>query len=197
MRIVTVPNHSLRTKAKKVSVVDEKLVKFITDLEKTLTRENNPKGVGLAAPQVDKPWRIISTLLSNVDVASRDDNRLPVLRTLINPVIVKRSPQKLTLGPDSGNPTLEGCLSIPKLYGPVPRLPWIEIEYQQLLDDQLVEAKTRFDNFAARVLQHELDHLEGILFTDYAREFNLPVYLENPKTGKLEEIGDKSVLETF
>jgi peptide deformylase len=91
---------------------------------------------------------------------------------------------------------LEGCLSMPGLYGPVPRWSWIEIEFEDFVSPTslaLKSQKLRFEDFAARVVQHEADHLDGVLFTDYANDYDLPVYQENHK-GELVEIEDKSLL---
>lgn len=84
---------------------------------------------------------------------------------------------------------------MPLLYGPVPRWEWVEVEYHGLIGDQLVEKKERFDGFHARVVQHEIDHLDGILFTDYSLQYDLPVYREEGK--ELVEITDRGVLELY
>jgi peptide deformylase len=78
----------------------------------------------------------------------------------------------------------------------VPRWPWIEVEFQELIQDELVEKKERFEWFAARVMQHEIDHLDGILFTDYSLEYDLPVYQEDPETEKMHRV-KPAILETF
>lgn len=174
MRIITVPHPTLRVTAEAVESVTSELITFINNLEKTLQKTSNPKGVGLAATQVNKKLRIFSLAVEGI-------------QTLINPRIVATSPRQ-TLGKQSDEPTLEGCLSIPKIYGPVPRWEWVELEYQELVGETLVDRSSHFSDFAARVAQHELDHLNGVLFTDYALEYELPVYQENAKTKQLEEI---------
>jgi len=180
-KIITIPHPTLRKEAKLVTRVDKKLKKFISEIEETLVKKRDPKGVGLAAPQIDKLWRIFSINLNNIE-------------TFINPRIVKKS-KDLTLGPDKEDPIMEACLSMPNLYGPVPRNSWIEVEYQFINNEKLVETKSRLEDFEARVFQHELDHLNGILFTDYSLKYNLPVYKEYKKN-KYEEI-DPSLLELF
>lgn len=194
MKIISAPHPSLREKATPVKVVDKKLISFIKDLESTLKNKDNPKGVGLAAPQVDKKLRIFTTQLSTTD--NLDDEDSLEIKHYINPVITANA-GKQTFGEDKDNPQLEGCLSIPRIYAPVPRWKWIELEYLMLENGKLVPQKERFDDFAARVVQHEADHLDGILFTDYALEYDLPVYFENDKTGKLEETTNLSILETL
>lgn len=180
-KIIEIPHDTLREVAKKVTKVDKKLIKFVAELEETLDKKRNPRGVGLAAPQVNTLIRVFCLNLKN-------------LQTYINPVITKTSKDS-TFGPDKDEPIMEGCLSMPKLYGPVPRWEWIEAEFQVLEDGKLVNKKERFEAFEARVFQHELDHLDGILFTDYALEYDLPVYKEY-KNDKYEEV-DHELLKLF
>ncbi len=182
MRIITVPHPTLRATATEVTEVTPALQKFVADLENTLSSTRNPRGVGLAATQVDKTHRIFALAVDAV-------------RTFINPRMVSKSPRQ-TLGKNADEPVLEGCLSIPKIYGPVPRWEWIDLEYLELVGDELIERAERLDAFAARVAQHELDHLDGILFTDYALEYDMPVYQENAKTKQLEEI-DHTLIKLY
>jgi peptide deformylase len=185
MKIITVPHSTLRTIAQPITQVDKKVTQFVQELLSTLEKKENPKGVGLAAPQVNTSWRVFATQLSAE--GNRSEDKPPVLRAFINPKIIDR-PDKLTFGPDKRDPVLEGCLSIPGIYGPVPRYPWVRLEYQEISGNELVTKQERFSDFAARVVQHEYDHLDGVLFIDYALEYNLPLYQEDPRTEKLKEI---------
>jgi peptide deformylase len=195
MQIIHAPHPSLRQVAKPITTVDKKLLSFINEISSTLVN-NERRGVGLAAPQVDKSWRLFLTYLSPNDDRGEEDESTPrLLNVFINPRIVKTSPQKELGGTEESRP-LEGCLSIPAIYGPVPRFDWVEVEYEMIQGDKLVSAKKKFTEFAARVAQHEIDHLDGILFTDYCLEFDLPIYKEN-KQGKLKEIDDRSLMELF
>ena len=180
-KIIEIPHESLRKKAKPVTKVDKKLVKFLRELEETLDKKRNPRGVGLAAPQVDTLLRVFCINLNG-------------LTTYINPQITKTSKNK-TFGPDPEDPLMEGCLSMPELYGPVPRWEWIETKFQVIEDGELVTRTARLSAFEARVFQHELDHLDGILFTDYALELDLPVYKEYKKN-KFQEV-DHELLKLF
>lgn len=162
-------------------VVDKKVLQFIKDLETTLKKKDNPKGVGLAAPQVATNLAIFTTLLENEEGKN-------VQRVFINPKIIDAS-DTLVLGPNEEDTSLEGCLSIPGIYGPVPRHSWTVFSYDIVKGNELVPTTERFTDFTARVMQHELDHLHGILFTDHILQHQLPVYREHPKTKKLEEIG--------
>lgn len=188
MKIVTIPHESLRQEAELVTTVDKKVLQFISDLEKTLKNKQNPQGVGLAAPQVDKNWAIFTTLLDSTDGKLEQ-------RVFINPRIIDAS-DELILGPNEDESHLEGCLSMPGIYGPVFRHEWAKFSFQTIKNNELVDHEEVFSDFAARVMQHELDHLHGILFTDRALKDNLPVYKENKITKKMDEI-DPELLSFF
>lgn len=183
MKIITAPHPTLRQVAKKVDVFDTKFFTFLKELAQILVEKENPRGVGLAAPQVGKSWRVFVAVLGETN----QDSNKPVVEFFINPVITKVSQHKILGLIDGGEERFEGCLSIPKLYGPVPRHEWIEVTYQTLKspselhakNPQIVTKYARFSDFDARILQHEYDHLEGILFTDYSLKENLPVYVED------------------
>jgi peptide deformylase len=179
MKILTVPNELLKQKSTPVTTVDKKLLHFIKDLEYTLRVKKNPEGVGLSAPQVGKNIRIFSTYL--------DKGNERHIETYINPRITKAS-EKMTLGPNPEKPYLEGCLSIPDIYGAVWRHHRIELEYETIDPGtwELVSQKRKFESFPARVVQHEFDHLEGILFTERSLEAGLKLFKE--VDGELEEI---------
>lgn len=203
--ILTVPNEILRATSKDV-VFDKKISEFVSDLSSTLFAKDNPKGVGLSAPQIGKNWNVFVTWLAP---DPEDDPTPSDLKVFINPSLTDHSTET-TFGPDEDDPVLEGCLSIPTLYGPVPRFEWVEVEYatiqvsgirSQVLgnktDTLYLEPKTlrkRFSGFEARVIQHEYDHLQGMLFTDYSLKYDLPIYEYSGK--KMKEI-DKKIIEGF
>ncbi len=182
MKIITAPHPTLRKKSKPIKKVDTKLLQFIKKLKQTLESAHNPEGVGLAAPQVNKSWRLFAT-------RELDKNRT---RLFINPTITKHSQNK-ELG-ENKKPQLEGCLSLPDYYAPVPRWQWVDLEFAILENDQLITKREKFIDFKARVVQHELDHLDGILFIDHSLEHDLPVYKVNEETQKLEEIVNRKLL---
>lgn len=183
MEIIKIPHPSLRKKAAKVEFVDKKLRSFIADLEKTLDSTRNPRGVGLAAPQVDKLWRVFIVKLNRQ------------FRPIINPVIKKHSKNQ-TLHESEGQPFLEGCLSMPKLWGPVPRWEWVELDFEIVDGDRLIRQTERFEGIDGRIVQHEYDHLEGVLFTDYSLKYDLPVYQEQDGRDHVIEV-DREFLEMF
>ncbi|MDA1079540.1 MAG: peptide deformylase [bacterium] len=173
--IIHIPHPTLRSVATAITEVDTKLLELAETLGKTLEATTKPRGVGLAAPQIAVGKRMFATRLEGA------------IQLYINPKISAHSEQK-TWGEKEGDPHLEGCLSIPKIYGPVPRWEWIELEYDEILDGTLVKVHQRLSEFSARVAQHELDHLDGILFIDYSLTLGLPIYSENPETENLEEL---------
>ncbi len=184
MKIITVPNQNLRKKAQAITDVDRHLTSLLHELESTLINKDNPPGVGLAFPQVDKALRAF--------VYRENEHEKP--QTIINPHIVKHSSKKET-GVNDNQPDLEGCLSIPNVYGPVLRWDWIELEYQVLEQGSLVDKRERYEGFSARVIQHETDHLDGILFTDYLLEQESPIYMA--EADHLVEVQDRSIFNIY
>ncbi len=181
MKIVSIPHPTLRKIAATITRVDKKLLQFIDELDKTLAQKDNPRGVGLAAPQVDTSLRIFATFLHPND----NESLPPKMRTFINPSIVEYS-QTLVYGSHPDEPRLEGCLSIPGIYGPVPRAAWVMLEFDEVYGDELRRKQERFSDFAARVVQHESDHLDGVLFIDHTLREGLPLYKENRRKELVE-----------
>ncbi len=202
MKILTVPHPSLRKESKLITVFDRKIQQVVKDVSKTLA-EGPKHAVGLAAPQIDSHWRIYATRQSVIDPT------LPqtLVSIFINPRITKTS-KKHDFGEDADGTPLEGCLSIPGIYGPVPRFAWVEVEFERpailgdKIDDSsdknavLVSDSVRLEGFPARLAQHEIDHLNGILFTDYTLQYDLPLYEENSRK-KLIEIEDIRFVESY
>jgi peptide deformylase len=146
----------------------------IEDLKDTMISAHNPEGVGLSFPQIGYSIRGFVTYL---------DKKMKVY---LNPLILDMSEEK-TLGGTKDRPTLEGCLSIPWLYGPVWRPKKIKV---QAVDEHGVEFSKTLSSFPARLAMHEYDHLEGVLFTDYTLRDNLPLYLLNQEQDKFVQIED-------
>ncbi len=196
--IIVVPNPILRAKSTPVDLKKDLklLTKLIADLEETLEKKERPKGVGLSSPQIGKNLRVFSTLLpssANEDGQGRPSDAekdLAKLATYINPEIVETSKER-TFGPNPEDPILEGCLSIPKLYGPVPRFTWVKLRYTTPQQEVL---ENTYYGFFARVIQHEYDHLDGILFTDYVKKYALPFY--EMRGTKMNEI-DRSIIDAL
>ncbi len=188
--IVRAPHKALRTVATPITSVDTKLRQQLEALQYTLKRTTNPPGVGLASPQIDHLHRAFTTQLMHPHTEEYH------VRLFLNPRIVDASDKHVT-GPNPRNPDLEGCLSIPYLYGPVSRPEWITLTWQELTDStDLSEWHTEtFFDFSARVMQHELDHLNGVLFTDYILSQNQPLYRE--EKGELELVEDPEFIRAY
>lgn len=173
--IIHVPQPVLTTPAKTVTSFDKRLIKLIRDMKTTLLASHNPKGVGLAAPQIGEPYRVFLT-------KPKEE-----IRAFINPEIVKKS-HDLTDGVPERENKFEGCLSIPKIWGKVHRATTLTLRYQ---DESGKTHEEQFDGFLATIIQHETDHINGILFTQRVLEQKGKVYQAvKDKEGKeiLEEI---------
>lgn len=187
MKIISAPHPTLRQVAAPVQKFDRRLQKFIKQLSEQMLKEKDPEGVGLAAPQINKSWQIFVARVGDNPRQSRQ------ITAFINPQIVEHAPKK-TLLADADH--FEGCLSVPKVYGPVPRWDWLVLKYQTLDGQgQVAERQEEFTGFAARVIQHEYDHLQGVLFTDYLLSENLPAYVA--QKNEWLEIEDRQILEAF
>ncbi len=149
--IVTVPDAVLRRKARKLATFDKDVQQLIDDMIETMRQA---PGVGLAAPQVGIAERLIVVEYSENDEDEQSPKKLFVVA---NPEIVKASEEM-----ESG---IEGCLSIPGLVGEVERYAQVVVRGQNRRG-QPVRIKAK--GWLARIFQHEIDHIEGILFTDRA-----------------------------
>jgi len=128
----------------------DEIKQLVTDLWDTLAES---EGCGLAAPQIGVSQRVV---VVDGDVMSDIYDYLKGFkRSFINPVILEESEEKTTYN--------EGCLSVPGIYCDVVRPKKIKVEYY---DADLNKQVEEFDNFAARMIQHEFSHLDGVLFTD-------------------------------
>ncbi len=175
--IVHVPNPVLTTPAQTVDFFNRQLTKLIDEMTHSLLSATNPKGVGLAAPQIGEPYRIFIT---------KHHPDAPI-KIFINPEIIKLSVQMVDGVPDRKN-GLEGCLSIPKIWGRVRRAKAITLRYQ---DEKRLWHETSFKGFEAVIVQHETDHINGILYTQRVLEQKGKLYqASKDKDGKevLEEI---------
>jgi peptide deformylase len=164
MNIVTGKNNKvLRTPAKPVEKVTPEIRELIRQMKKTL-KENN--GVGLAAPQIDVGLQIFVAQAYWGDKGPESK-----LYTVINPVIASFSSQKDKLE--------EGCMSLPGLYGVVERPKKIILEG---LDEMGKKVKIKASGLLATIFQHEVDHLNGVLFIDKAKKVQkLPLNYEDSK----------------
>lgn len=145
LSVLSFPDERLRTKAADVTEVNDDIKKIVDDMFETMYEEN---GVGLAATQVNIHKRIVV-----MDVAS-GDTKEPL--TFINPEIIKKSDETFI--------NEEGCLSVPGCYAKVTRHERVTVK---ALDRDGKEFTLDGDELLSICIQHELDHLAGILFVDY------------------------------
>jgi peptide deformylase len=143
LNILTLPDKRLKTKAKPVQIFDAKLKNFIADMLETMYEA---PGIGLAATQVDVHEKIVV-----IDISEEKDQPL----CLINPKITKKEGHQVHE---------EGCLSVPNIYAKVKRANNISVEAQNELGELI---SFEAEDLLAVCIQHELDHLEGIVFLDH------------------------------
>ncbi|OGG14049.1 peptide deformylase [Candidatus Gottesmanbacteria bacterium RIFCSPHIGHO2_02_FULL_39_11] len=182
--IITIPNKVLVTKAKKVESLDKKVKDIVAVMKKDLVATKNPKGVGLAAPQIGVSLRIFMAKPTSDST----------ITTFINPEILETSDDLSEIerpeGPRSlkKDQKLEGCLSIPGVWGHLRRASWVKVKYLNENGEEKIEI---YKGFMATIIQHECDHLDGILYTQRVLEQKEKLFsIETNEKGEetLEEI---------
>ncbi len=146
--IIILPDPKLRLVSKPIERVDDPLRKLIDDMIETM---HDAPGIGLAAIQIAEPIRLLV-----VDVAQKDKNEPPAPQVFINPEILWRA--------DDRNTYEEGCLSIPEYYAEVERPASVRVRG---LDRDGQDREVLAEGLLATVIQHEIDHLDGVLFIDH------------------------------
>ena len=172
--IITLPHKSLRQRSKKVNILSEE----VSDLAKkmisaTLSWEESRKhevGVALAAVQINAPLKLV--IIRN-DFNNKSDQ---TFQTLVNPKIIRLEGDIIE--------DYEGCLSVKNIYGKVPRHNKVKIKAQDLSGKEI---RMTAEGFLARVLQHEIDHTNGIMFIDHIKE-NPDSFYKLTESGELEEL---------
>lgn len=178
--IIRLPNTHLRQKSQKITSVTEEVRSIIEEMKKaTLDWEANREhevGVALAAIQIDRPYKIVIIRNNFEDKKNRD------FSVFINPEIVKLEGEV--------EEDFEGCLSVTDIYGKVPRHTKVRL---RALDEAGREIRVKAEGFLARVLQHEIDHINGKVFVDHLKGQTDAFYKITPG-GKLEAIDYEQVL---
>ena len=154
--IVHIPHPVLTKPAATVTEFDSKLQKIVGDMKESLLSAVNPRGVGLAATQIGLGLRIFVT----------KPTQKAKIRVFINPEIIKPSSDVTDGVPERDN-KLEACLSIPNIWGKVRRAATLTLRYQ---DETGKLHEEEFSGFLATIIQHETDHINGILFTQRVLE---------------------------
>jgi len=139
--IHVLPDLVLRQKAKRVRTIDGSVQKLIGDMIETMRAAS---GVGLAAPQIGVPLRVIV-----FGIPEEED------KVLINPEVVRRKGERLVN---------EGCLSVPGYFGEIKRAESVTVKGR---DQNGKEIRVKADGLLAQVLEHEIDHLNGVLYVDH------------------------------
>jgi peptide deformylase len=141
LNVRTVPEPVLRQKSKRVKNIDGSVKKLAADMLETM---HAASGVGLAAPQVGVPWRVIV-----IGMPEEEDF------ILVNPEVVRRNGERLVT---------EGCLSVPGYYGEIKRAQRVTVKGKDLSGK---EVRIKAEELLAQALEHEIDHLNGVLYIDH------------------------------
>ena len=168
-KILTEPDPFLRQKSKKVDKVDNDIRSLMNDMLETMYEA---PGIGLAAIQVGVPKRIIV-----IDLSKNDQKKEPLY--FVNPEIISRSDQDATYE--------EGCLSVPNQFAEIDRPDKCHVKF---LDYDGKEQSLKAEGLLATCIQHEMDHLEGILFIDYLSKLKKSMIIKklSKKKKNLERI---------
>lgn len=172
--IITLPSPHLRQKSAKVHVVTDETQQLIEDMTSAALdwEDSRPHEISaaLAAVQIDRLERVV------IVRSDFDDKQVRDFTTLINPEIVKYEGSVVD--------DFEGCLSVSNIYGSVPRHSKIRIK---ALDEDGNEVRFKAEGFLARVIQHEIDHTNGIVFIDHIRD-NENAFYELDEKGELQPL---------
>lgn len=172
LKILTIPNPRLKHKSLEVKSFDKNLSIKIQDMFETLEASGN--GIGLAAPQVGILERIVVIDLKEDDVS------IPI--TLINPKILYKSEETFI--------NEEGCLSVPEYFAEVTRSKEIEYEW---FDESGKKYLSKANGLLSICIQHEIDHLNGILFVDHLSALKRKLALEKLKKLKNKNVKEKNI----
>lgn len=172
--IIALPHPSLRTKSKRVGIITEEIKQIIQDMEAAtidweMSREHEV-GVALAAVQINQLYKIV---VIRDDYNDKENHNFTVL---INPEITKLEGKVLE--------DYEGCLSIKNLYGKVPRHEKVRVK---ALDIEGKSFRLSVEGFLARILQHEIDHTNGLVFIDHIKD-DPEAFFRLSTSGEIEQL---------
>ena len=172
LKIFEIPHTVLRQKAEPVEAVTPEIQQLLSDMLETMYATN---GVGLAGNQVGELKRLVV-----MDCAGEDEKPDPI--KMVNPVIIEKSPDMVLHN--------EGCLSVPREYADVERYEWVVVQYT---DETGKVRERKATGLLAICVQHELEHLDGILFIDHLsplKRSRLVKHLEKRRRREAEESGE-------
>ena len=178
--IITLPNAHLRQRSVRIGYITEEIRNTVKDMADALldweAGRKHEVGVALAAVQIDRLQRIV--IVRNDPDDKKDKNFV----VFINPEIVKKEGKLLE--------DYEGCLSITDIYGKVPRYERVKVKATDLNGNDF---RVTLEGFLARILQHEIDHTNGIVFADHIKE-NSKAFYRLESNGKLVQLDyDKDI----
>jgi len=172
--IITLPNPHLRQKSQRVGIINDTIKQVIEDMKAATIdwdeSRDHEVGVALAAVQIDQLYKIV---VVRTDYNDKQNHEFTVF---INPEIVK------TEGETTED--FEGCLSVPNIYGKVPRYSKVKVKALNL---QGKEFRVKAEGFLARVFQHEIDHCNGLVFIDHIKE-KPEAFFRLDENGKLQPL---------
>ena len=163
--ILTEPDKLLRQVSKPVEKVEDLERELMKDMLDTMY---TAKGIGLAAIQIGVPKRIIV-----LDISKEENKKNPMY--FVNPIIIKKNDEKVTYE--------EGCLSVPNQFAEIDRPNKCEVEY---LDYSGNKQHLKAEGLLATCIQHEMDHLEGILFIDYLSKLKKTIIIKKLSKQKVK-----------
>jgi len=172
--ILIIPDKRLRLKSEPVKAVDKTLRTLVDDMFETMYAA---PGIGLAAIQIGAPQRVVT-----MDLAKKDEPKQPLV--FINPEVTWASDEKATYE--------EGCLSIPEYYEEVERPKAVKVKY---LDLDLKPQEMEADGLLATCLQHEIDHINGVLFIDHISKLKRDMVMKKFKKAAKKTEGVKPLSE--
>ena len=187
-KIITLPHSALRQSSRKIGLIDQTIVKLAEEMidQAIAWEEGRPHEttVGLAAVQINQPLRLI--IVRN-DLQDRTPAQKDSFHILINPQITKYA--------GAQKAQFEGCLSVPHYYANVERYEEVKVS---ALDLEGRPLRFKAEGFAARILQHELDHLKGVMTVDRAvpamnKQDKSFAFCRLDSTGKLQNVDEEEV----
>ena len=168
--IITVPNPLLKTISKSVDKIDDKILGILDDMLETMYAA---PGIGLAAIQIGIPKRMLV-----IDISKDDENKDP--HFFINPEILNPAENLSTFE--------EGCLSVPGVWEEIERPDECNVRF---LDINGLEKNIRYSGMMATVIQHEMDHLNGIVFVDYLSRLKRDRAIKKSLKSQIQDSGEK------
>jgi peptide deformylase len=179
--IIALPNPHLRLKSKRVGVITEDIKKIVDEMQAAtidwdLSRDHEV-GVALAAVQIDRLYKIV-IVRNNYD--NKEDHTFTVF---INPEVTKFEGEVIE--------DFEGCLSVPNIYGKVPRHSKVRVKAIDLAGK---EFRVSAEGFLARIFQHEIDHTNGLVFIDHIKD-KPEAFFRLDSEGKLQDLDYQKEIE--